>query len=79
MGLDVGEALPLARLSPITRTISLTDTPCNSGGKCLIKPNMAYLHWHFQRNKFMINEANLERGGGLGASFTTDPSRRNQF
>jgi hypothetical protein len=27
----------------------------------------------------MINEANLERGGGLGASFTTDPSHRNQF
>jgi hypothetical protein len=37
MGLDVGEALPLVRLSPITRTISLTDTPCNSGGKFLVK------------------------------------------
>lgn len=36
-GLDEGEALPLARLSPITRTISLTDTPCNSGGRFLIQ------------------------------------------
>lgn len=36
-GLEEGEALPLARLSPMTRTISLTETPCNSGGRFLNK------------------------------------------
>ncbi len=34
-GLDGGDALPLARLSPMTRTRSRTDTPCSSGGTLL--------------------------------------------
>jgi len=35
MGLDVGDALPLTWLSPMTRTMFFTDTPCSSGGTLL--------------------------------------------
>lgn len=74
-GLEEGEALPLARLSPMTRTISLTETPCNSGGRFL-----QYKCNHHLKYKISYQlRTNLERGGGLGASLATDPSRRNQF
>ena len=36
MGLDVGDALPLTWLSPMTRTMFFTDTPCSSGGTVLL-------------------------------------------
>ncbi len=34
-GLEDGEAFPLDRLSPMTRTRSLTETPSSSGGTAL--------------------------------------------